>query len=183
MCAALTAWAIPPQAAMWFSLIRKVQADAMVVTAAAGHRVLLRQAQARQGLAGVEQFDLGVGDLVGVVARMGGDARQHLQKVQRTAFATEQRARRAFEVKQRLVRADPFAIADLPVHRDPWVELAEHRIDPGGSGDGCLVAGDDGGFGQPFGGDQLGGDVAAADVFEQRTAYVGFDFGGQVGEA
>lgn len=36
-----------------------LQADAVVVAATAGHGVFLRQAQAGQGLAGVQQFYLG----------------------------------------------------------------------------------------------------------------------------
>ncbi|MGY3526523.1 hypothetical protein ACVWWS_005360 [Pseudomonas chlororaphis] len=71
----------------------------------------------------------------------------------------------------------------LPMHGDPRVELAEHRVDPGRATDDRRFAGNDGGFGQAFGRDQLRGDIAAADVFQQRTAHVGFDFGGQVGEA
>ncbi|MNM45839.1 hypothetical protein D3C81_567670 [compost metagenome] len=62
----------------------------MVVAAAAGNGVLLCQAQARQGLTGIEEFDLGVGDFVGEKLRMGGHTRKHLQKVQRAALATEQ---------------------------------------------------------------------------------------------
>ena len=162
---------------------RVVQADAVVVTAAAGDCVLLRQTQAGEGLAGVEQAHLGALYQVREKARPGRHTRQHLQEVQRRAFAAEQRACRAFEVEQRLVGRGPIAIGHLPMHRDPRVELAEHRIDPGGTGDGAVLTGDDGCLGQALGRNQLGGDVATADVFEQRAAHVGFDFGGQVGEA
>ena len=51
-----------------------VQADAVVVAAAAGDRVLLRQAQAGQGLAGVEQPHLGAFHQVGQEARAGPPA-------------------------------------------------------------------------------------------------------------
>ncbi|MNM73843.1 hypothetical protein D3C81_855870 [compost metagenome] len=155
----------------------------MVVATAAGDRVLLRQAQAGQGLAGVEQLDLGVGHLVGEELRVSRNARQHLQEVQRRALAAEQGTGRAFKVEQHLVGGGAVAILDLPVHRYPWVELAEYRINPGRTGNHAVIAGNDGGLGQALGRDQLGGDVATADVFEQRTAHVGFDFGGQVGEA
>ena len=99
------------------------------------------------------------------------------------ALAAEQGAGRAFEVEQGLVGLHPFAIAHLPMHRDTRVQLAEHRIHPGCTSDDRRFASDDGGFGQAFGRDQLRGDVAAADVLQQRAAHVGFDFGGQVGEA
>ncbi len=105
-----------------------------------------------------------------------------MQEVQRTAFAGQQRTGRAFQMKQRLIGFYPLAIDHLPMHRHPWIELTKHGIDPRGAADDGGVAGDDGGFGQTFGRDQLRGDVAAADVFEQRTAHVGFDFGGQIGE-
>ncbi|MNL28948.1 hypothetical protein D3C87_1506160 [compost metagenome] len=81
-----------------------------------------------------------------------------------------------------MIGLDPLAIGDLPVHCNPRVQLPKHVIHPGSTADDGGVAGDDGGFGQAFGRDQLRGDVAAADVFEQRTAHVGFDFGGQIGE-
>ncbi|MNJ56846.1 hypothetical protein D3C77_524100 [compost metagenome] len=86
-------------------------------------------------------------------------------------------------MKQRLVGLRPFAIFNLPMYRYPWIKLTKHGIDPGSAGDHTIIAGNDGGLGQALGRDQLGGDVATADVFEQRTAHVGFDFGGQVGEA
>ncbi len=85
-------------------------------------------------------------------------------------------------MKQRLIGFDPLAVDHLPMHRHTRIELAKHRIDPCGAADDGVVTGDDGGFGQAFGRDQLRGDVAAADVFEQRTAHVVFDFGGQIGE-
>ncbi len=106
-----------------------------------------------------------------------------MQKVQGTTLAGEQRAGWAFEVEKHLVGHHPLTVGHLPVHSDPRVQLAKDRIDPGGAGDYCGFAGNDGGLGQTFGRDQLRGDVAAADVFQQRTAHVGFDFGGQVGEA
>ncbi|MNJ81662.1 hypothetical protein D3C77_805760 [compost metagenome] len=49
-----------------------VQTDAVVVAAAAGHRVLLRQAQARQRLAGIQQLHRGAVHQIGVVPAAGG---------------------------------------------------------------------------------------------------------------
>ncbi|MNM88164.1 hypothetical protein D3C81_1003670 [compost metagenome] len=143
----------------------------------------MRQAQAWEGLAGVEKAYLGPFDHVGQKARARGDTRQHLQEVQRATLTTEQRACRAFQVEQRLVGHRPLAVGYLPVHGHPWVELAEHGIDPGGASDHAVLAGNDGRLGQALGRDQLRGDIATADVLQQRAAHVGFDFSGQVGEA
>ncbi|MNN48997.1 hypothetical protein D3C81_1635000 [compost metagenome] len=85
-------------------------------------------------------------------------------------------------MEQHLIGRHPFTVGNLPVHRHPRVQLPKHVIHPGGAADDGRIAGDDGGCGQAFGRDQLRGDVAAADVFKQRTAHVGFDFGGQIGE-
>ncbi|MNT44100.1 hypothetical protein D3C72_1806110 [compost metagenome] len=81
-----------------------------------------------------------------------------------------------------MVGLRPFAILNLPMHRHSWIKLTEHGVDPSSASDDAIITGNDGGLGQALGWDQLGGDVATADVFEQRTAYVGFDFGSQVGE-
>ncbi|MNP07605.1 hypothetical protein D3C76_996340 [compost metagenome] len=159
-----------------------VEADAVVVAAAAGDGVLLRQAQAGEGLAGVEQFHPGAFHQVGVVAGAGGGAGEQLEEVQGAAFAAEQGAGRAFEGEQRLVGADPVAVLHLPFHLHLRIELAEYLVHPGGAGDGGVLAGDDAGGSQAVGGDQLGGDVAAADVLGQGGADVGLDFPGEVGK-
>jgi len=86
-------------------------------------------------------------------------------------------------VEQRLIGGGALAIGNLPVHRHARVELTEHGIDPGGAGDHAVFAGDDGGLGQALGRDQLRGNVATADVFQQCAAHIGFDLGGQVGKA
>ncbi|MNH38628.1 hypothetical protein D3C79_996960 [compost metagenome] len=86
-------------------------------------------------------------------------------------------------MEQRLVGRGAVTIGHLPMHRHTWVELAEHGIDPGGTGDDAIFAGDDGGLGQALGRDQLRGDIATADVLQQCAAHVGFDFSGQVGKA
>ncbi|MNF45227.1 hypothetical protein D3C84_263550 [compost metagenome] len=159
-----------------------VEADAVVVAAAAGHGVFLRQAQAGQGLAGVEQFHLGAFDQLDIVADTGGDAGQALEEVQRAALAAEQGAGRAFEVEERLVRFGALAVLNVPFNLHSWVELAEHFVHPGGAADDGRFAGDHAGAGLAVLGDELGGDVAAADVFAEGSTYVGLDFGVQVGE-
>ncbi|MCY1400096.1 hypothetical protein D9M71_151690 [compost metagenome] len=159
-----------------------VEADAVVVAAAAGDRVFLRQTQAGQGLAGVEQFHAGAFHQVGVVAGAAGGAGEQLQEVQCAALAAEQGAGRAVEGEQGLVGRDAFAVADFPFHLHLRVELAEYLVHPGRAGDGGVLAGDDAGGCRALGGDQLGGDVAAADVLGQGGADVGLDFPGEVGK-
>ncbi|MCY1412629.1 hypothetical protein D9M71_280410 [compost metagenome] len=159
-----------------------VEADAVVVAAAAGHGVFLRQAQAGQGLAGVEEFHLGAFHQFHVVADAGGDARQALEEVQRAALAAEQGAGRAFEVEEGLVGLGAIAVLHLPFHLHARVELAEYLVHPGRAADDGRFAGDHAGAGLAVLGDELGGDVTAADVFLEGGTYVGLDFGGEVSE-
>jgi hypothetical protein len=90
------------------------QADAVVVTAATAHRVLLGDAQAGDGLAGIQQPHAGARDLVGVVPAAGGGARQQLQEIQSAALAGEQRAGGAREAEQAGARRNPIAVLVLP---------------------------------------------------------------------
>ncbi|MNT48984.1 hypothetical protein D3C72_1858050 [compost metagenome] len=85
-------------------------------------------------------------------------------------------------MEERLVRLGTLAVLHLPLDLHAWVELAEYLVHPGGAADDGRFAGDHGGAGLAVLGDELGGDVAAADVFAEGSAYVGLDFGGQVGE-
>ncbi|MDT4829877.1 hypothetical protein FQZ97_633110 [compost metagenome] len=68
------------------------------------------------------------------------------------------------------------------MHGDARVELAEHGVDPGGAADDRGLAGDHAGVGQAVAGDQLRGDVAAADVLGQSPADVRLDLGAQFGK-
>ncbi len=86
-------------------------------------------------------------------------------------------------MKQRLIGADTFAIDHLPVHRHARVQLTKDRIDPGRAGDHCRIARDDGGLGQPFCRNQLGGDIAAANILKQCATHIGFNLGAQVGNS
>lgn len=86
-------------------------------------------------------------------------------------------------MKQRLIRADAVAVCHLPVHRHARVQLPEHCIDPGSARDHRCIAGNDGGLGQPFCRNQLGGDIAATDILQQCATHIGLDLGGQVGNS
>src|SRR5690606_21116058 len=63
-----------------------VQADTVVMTATTGNRVLLRQAQTRNGLAGIEQAHAGAFHQVGIAPAAGRHAGQALQEVQGAAL-------------------------------------------------------------------------------------------------
>ncbi len=159
-----------------------VKTDAVVVTAAAGHGVFLGQAQAGDGFAGVEQFDRCVGHQVGIALAVGGNGGERLQEVQGAAFTAEQGACGTFQAEQTLIGANLIAIADLPDDFGRRIELAKHFIDPCGAADDGVVAGDHGRAGQTVGGDQLGGDVAAAYVFVEGDPHILLNFAGQFGK-
>ena len=91
----------------------------MIVAPADAHRILLRRAQPRDGLAGVEQpasrafdpLDIGMG------GRRG--ARQQLQEVERGAFAGQQCPGRPLDLKQHLIRLDRGPLARVPIDLNP----------------------------------------------------------------
>lgn len=168
---------------MWFSLIRKAswQAHAVIAAAAHPHRVLLRPAQSGDGLAGVEHGDPGAGGEVAVAARRGGGAGQRLQQVERGALAGEQGAGVALQFAQHLVGAQVVALGGQPAAAAAGVEAREHQLGPGAAAQHAGLAGDDAGAGAGAGGDQLCGDVAAAEVLGEglvdQALAVGLQFG------
>ncbi|MOA48872.1 hypothetical protein D3C78_1716790 [compost metagenome] len=85
-------------------------------------------------------------------------------------------------MEQRLIGAGAFAVGDLPEHAHARIQLAEHFIDPGGAGDHRVLAGNDGGAGLAFGGNELSGNVATADVFVQGATDIGLDLGAELGK-
>lgn len=152
------------------------EADAVIVAAAAGNGVLLSQPQPGQGLAGIEQTDLGVGHPSGVVSAAGGDAGQCLQPVQGGPFGGEQAARRTRQGEQHLVGLDPVAIVDPPVQPHRRVHLTEHLVHPGPACHHCRFPGNHPPRGLFVGGDQAGGNVTFANILAQALSN-GFDSG------
>ena len=69
---------------------RVVQAEAVIVTAAAAYRVLLRAAQSGNGLAGIQYPRGQTLQPAGVSVRLGRGAGQRLQEVERGALAAQQ---------------------------------------------------------------------------------------------
>ena len=145
------------------------QADAVVVAAATGHRVLLRQAQPGQGLAGVEQPHAGVRDQVDIVAGAGGGGREGLQQVQRRALPGEQAAGRALDLEEGLAGLEAVAVRGIPAQGDTGIQATEQLVDPGHAAQHAGLAGDHPGRGVVRGGNQPGGDVAGPDVLGQQT--------------
>ena len=138
-----------------------IQADAMVLAAAAGDRVFLGIPQTGQGLAGVEQAALGAGQLGHVAGRDGGDAAEGLHEVQGIALAGQQYPGRAMEAKQFLIGGEQVSILHLPLHLHLAAELGEHFIHPGLAAENPGFPGDDAGAGLAIRRDQLGRDVGA----------------------
>ncbi|MNJ68969.1 hypothetical protein D3C77_652660 [compost metagenome] len=85
-------------------------------------------------------------------------------------------------MKQHLIGLDSLAIGHLPVHRDPRIKLAEHRIDPCHTADYRRLTGDDRSVRQTLCRNQLCGDVAATDIFRKRPTNGGINFSGKIGK-
>jgi hypothetical protein len=101
-------------------------------SAAAGtYGVLLRQAQARKGLARVDDARARALDGIGVQRGLGGDRAQQLKKVERGALGREQRAGGAFDLEHDLVGGAALAFGATPLDAHLRVELPQRGLDPG----------------------------------------------------
>jgi hypothetical protein len=154
---------------------RVEQADPMVVAATAAHRVLLGQAQARNGLTGIEQPGCGAADEIGVAGGPGRGARQQLDEIQHGALGGQQRSCRPPQGEQNLIGLHPITVCHREVHRDGGVELRGGFPYPRRAAEHSWLTRDHPRFGMRIGSDQLGADVAAADVLGQRGSHVGAD--------
>ena len=155
-----------------------VEADAMILRAAAPYGVFLRGAQAGQRFARVEDDAARAGYGVDESACCGRGRRQELQEVERRALAREHRARRSRDLENDLVGRDPVAVVGVPAEFDVGVEVAEGSFRPrGGRREPrasrvmtrprtCLR-----------GRDELRGDVAAADVLAKRGGDLAVEIG------
>ena len=119
-----------------------VEAQPMVVTAPATHGVLLRQTQARDGLAGIKQAHRQVGDHLGITVCPGSGAGEGLQEVHGGALPGEEGAGRPLDHAKAIARPNPIPIGDLPGNDDPWIDLAKALLEPGAATDDRLLAGD-----------------------------------------
>src|SRR5690242_16193517 len=148
---------------------RIVKADAVVVAAAATHGVFLRKAQARDGLAGIEDFRAGAADGVDIGARHRGGAGKRLKEIERIAFARDQRTRVAFDLAQLGTCGDPVAIGTMPCDPYVWIELPKTFVGPRCAGKHRILAANDARTGMRVTVDQRGGDIARADILGERA--------------
>jgi hypothetical protein len=147
-----------------------VEADAVVGAAADAHRVFLRQAQAGQGLAGVDDLGAGAGHGLHVGGGHGGGAGQQLHEVEAGALGGEQGAGRGVDFTEQLAGLDALAVAGVPDHRGVGLEGHEGGVEPGGAAQDRVLAGDHAAAGHAVGLHEAGGEVAGADVFGQEAA-------------
>ena len=120
-----------------------VQSDTMVDPATAGHRVLLGQAQAGQGLAGIEDIHPGTRHGFHVGCRRRGRSRQGLQKIQGGPFGRQYARRFAMNFTNHLIRGHGVAIRQPPVQAYGLVHLSEHLRRPGNASKHRLLPADD----------------------------------------
>ncbi len=92
-----------------------MQAEAMVLRAAAARRVFLRQSQPRNRLARVENLAARAGNGGDVTMGRGGRRRKRLQEIERGAFTSEDRTRCAGKSEDGLIRDNGFAVGRVPL--------------------------------------------------------------------
>ncbi|MNT27210.1 hypothetical protein D3C72_1628310 [compost metagenome] len=145
-----------------------VQAQPVVQAAAAGHRMLFQRAQARRGLAAVDQARLGMGNGLGIGCRMVGDAAQTLHDVQRGALGRQDAACIAAHVKQHRAFFNLVAVGDAHIDRQRRIVAREDACRHVDAGDKHRLAGVHAeGAGLSRFNHGLDGQVADADVFGQ----------------
>ena len=141
----LPAAAMLPAAMMWFSLIRMASYRPMrwLCAAAAAHRVLLRQAQAGHGLAGVQHAHARCRRPQPRTPRSASRcADSNCRKFSAERSARDQRAGVAGEAAITLPASTRLPSRELPVDLHGGIEPAEAGIEPGRAGDhGILPAG------------------------------------------
>jgi hypothetical protein len=120
----------------------------MIAGAAAAHGVLLRQAQARDRLARIEDDRARSLDGADKAGCGCGRRRQRLQEIQRRALGSQDRACLARKPANGGSCSDAVAVATGPVKRDRAIELAKGLVEP-------VPAADDGGVARNYRGGRL----------------------------
>jgi len=117
---------------------------------------------------------LTAGHGIHVAAGGGGGAHQGLQEIQGGTFAGENFPCVTAQGAQGGPCREAIAITDMPfnVHLS---QLSEHFIGPGNTAHGGIFTGDDGGAAGAVCVDQLGGDIAIADIFFQSKGHIAAD--------
>ena len=149
-----------------------VKTHAVIAAAAAPHGILLRRAQAREGLAGVEDRAAGAGDRGGEAARLGGGRGEELQEVERSALAGEDRPGRALDLEDHRSGREPLPVRRPPGEADARVQAAKSLLGPGAATEHRVLTGDDPARHPLVLGDELCRDVAATDVLPQRGSHL-----------
>src|SRR5438067_10956839 len=108
---------------------RVIEAETMIVAAAAAHGVLLQRAQSGRSLAGADDSRLGMRDARNEGGGGGGDARQMAEKIQCNAFGAEYRPGIAGNRHQIAAALHRLAIACMWINRDLWRQPQESRRD------------------------------------------------------
>ncbi len=157
-----------------------IEPEAMVLAAAAGDGVLLRQPQAGQGLAGVDDARAGAGDGIDMKPRHRGGGREQLQEVQRRAFGGEQGAGAGLDLADHFAGLDRVAVAQVPADLGQRVEPAKAGVEPCSAGQHGVFAADDGAQRSLVGGAEQCRQIAAADVFGQGGEHVSLHFGSEL---
>src|SRR6185295_20268618 len=92
-----------------------------------------------------------------------------LEEVERNALTRENGPGQPRDLKQGLIRSNAVAVVGMPGQLDSWIQLTEYLSHPRAAAQGRLLAGDDFTCDPLCGGDQLSGDITAADVLSQGS--------------
>ena len=105
-----------------------IHPHAMIFRATHARGIFFQKAQARYGLARVEQRRARPLDQVDIAARQRRDARQMLERVERTALGREHGAGIALKPHQRTARRHLVAILDLALDHHIGIERLEESL-------------------------------------------------------
>ena len=128
-----------------FDQHRVVEAEAVIVAAAAAYGVFLHRPQPRRGLARTDDARLGVGDPLDELRGGGGDAGHVADEVERGALGAEDRARVALNGHQLGAGRDRCAVARGCGYLHLRRQAAERSFDHGQAGNHSWLAGDNDG--------------------------------------
>jgi hypothetical protein len=136
--------------------------------AAGADGLLVEEAPAGEGLAGVGDDGLCAGERVDVAARLGGDAAHALEEVEAGALGLEDGGDGAFEIGEDGVLGDAVAVGVAPGEGAAGVDAAEDGLED------LAAREDEGGLGQEDAlaalvgiKDGVGGGVSGGEVFGQ----------------
>ncbi len=152
---------------------RVIEAEAVIVPAAAAHRVFLERAETRRGLARTNDARLGAADL----GDIGGGERRHAgetaEEIQRRALGGKDRRGGTFDFGEQRSGRDLVAVAVAGAEGDLRIEHQESAARAFEAGDGAGLARDELGAGAGARGQGRGRrDVAgAAQVLVERAAH------------